>query len=1721
MARPSRASRSAASPPSGSGSRPRRPVAASREVVEIHTTDDDDDEPQIVERPKTKQKKSRRSDTPPPVSLPHEEEEDDLEMEEVDISNGLAEYAAVHQEELQQEAEDQQQQQQQDANGEHQAEASSSTSRPAIFYDGKGQSAAGALSLSFAAAQAAEAEKKKRTNILTPRDRAVRLDGHKLHVLALLAHAKLRNRWLNDDDLRDHLYNMSPKPLRDKLRLIHPKRTESQRERVRLFEAFLNELVRWWAVRFYLDPDMSAASAIRQPNSDLLAGIFPRNGRRVDGWMTESSKEREFRQAKARKDAAAAVKGKGKAAQQTEGGREDQEDTPRRRFLARRRKAAEEITIFPPGTDETARPALLRLLPPVETIASPADLLEAADRKAGSRETSAQLFCALCRALGIPARLVISPQVAPWSIGAGKVGQTAGALSDGEGKMRKKSGRSTKGKKSLPTTPSSRFASRKGTDQDTSDGSDFEGPSNNGNYSDGISIGAPSASGVRPVTLTPKKTTPKKEPGSASRPVSIASANTSAAEEEVSTSVKKNGRPKRAAASSAAQPIQIKDESADESVLSEAHSTGAAKAKPQDKGKKGKGKAKAKKDEDYRDEKWKGLTAPLEIEFKPKLRTSRPAPTKETALEPQDLTDVDPVDLSSPPTMWVEVFSKPFQRWITVDPVRARVVPTGNRQMEPLPQDKSNKLVYVVAFEEDGFARDVTARYTKTLHSRVSRMRPPAGARKGAAAGDWWESVVAAIHRPQRLERDAAEDLELEEAAGKEPMPNSVGGFKDHPVFALERHLKRDETLHPATQIGTFQGIPVFHRKNVLTLRSARQWYNEGKVIKEGEEALKWVKSRGYTLANRRAEEQARAEGEEVLQEGLYAAFQTELYRPPAVINGIVPKNHYGNIDLFVPSMLPEGAVHIPYNGSAKIAKKLDLSYAEAIIGFEFRKHRSNPKMLGIVVAEEVEDMVLDAYWTSESAAVEKEMNRQQERALKNWRKVFNALRIKKRLKEQYGGQQAASSSTSAGADQSSAVMEEDASMAESSAGPATPTSAPSSSARKGKRRVQEVEEDVSEVAASPSPAKRARQRLTVKPLRRQSDSPVEVREMDVDQADVAQQIEETPVEEPVEPTPSLRPSRLAQRRAAAALREQDDASETSEATKSTPEPSSRATRSSRLARRQATQQESQESPATAAAPTEAARPAPARSSRLAQRKGRAAVARSPSPAAYDGDDVAGATADQPAAEVHVRDFAQAPPEAVESTLAVDEPMQVDTTHEDTDASFATAEYGSDDASSPTMPQETAEPVQPQSSAPEATSEQDTAPRDDEPTVRDSRAEDDEDVQAAKDSHAGDLFIGDINFDDIGDMMEIPEDILDEPTERPVTPPPMESTPSARVAPETPEAVRIMQENRLKAKDRIRQQAAAQAREQQQLDNRRKGPIALEGAASHGSASINAMPSSSRNAADNGRLDINPATGRPRLPNRAAQANDDPNAPLPRDKSLGDYIEFDLSKLHNSKGGFLIDEDDIDGITKKSVDDIRKERERERQRIREAMEPSIILDDRQEICDHCGSKELNDSIRRTFGVKVCRICERKFPEKYSLLTKTEVKEDYLLNDGELRDGELLPHLLKANPHKSTYSNMMLFLRCQVEVYAFGPHKWGSEAGLDEEFERRQEEKSRKRGKKFMQGLQELRKRTRDNVWQKRVDTTHRHEYVDEGEEVDGVQKQVCQGCGHEIQVETF
>jgi xeroderma pigmentosum group C-complementing protein len=139
-----------------------------------------------------------------------------------------------------------------------------------------------------------------------------------------------------------------------------------------------------------------------------------------------------------------------------------------------------------------------------------------------------------------------------------------------------------------------------------------------------------------------------------------------------------------------------------------------------------------------------------------KLRKSKPAGQTLGSSSSRSLKPPDP--LTTPPVFWTEVFSRPDGRWMPVDPLRGIVNkrkefdPAAKPQTGPGRRFKQeNRMVYVVAIEQDGYGRDVTPRYAKDYGAKVAKLQ---GAERGGAAKgrrEWWERVCNMILRPYRL----------------------------------------------------------------------------------------------------------------------------------------------------------------------------------------------------------------------------------------------------------------------------------------------------------------------------------------------------------------------------------------------------------------------------------------------------------------------------------------------------------------------------------------------------------------------------------------------------------------------------------------------------------------------------------------------------------------------------------------------------------------------------------------------------------------------------------------------------------------------------------------------------------------------------------------------------------------------------------------------------------
>merc|ERR1711871_704030 len=80
----------------------------------------------------------------------------------------------------------------------------------------------------------------------------------------------------------------------------------------------------------------------------------------------------------------------------------------------------------------------------------------------------------------------------------------------------------------------------------------------------------------------------------------------------------------------------------------------------------------------------------------------------------------------------------------------------------------------------------------------------------------------------------------------------------------------------------------------------------------------------------------------------LYGMWQTDVYVPPPVKDGKIPRNEFGNWEVWTPQHVPEGALHLDLPKVELTVKKLDIEYVQCIAGFERRKGKTVPVRNGV-----------------------------------------------------------------------------------------------------------------------------------------------------------------------------------------------------------------------------------------------------------------------------------------------------------------------------------------------------------------------------------------------------------------------------------------------------------------------------------------------------------------------------------------------------------------------------------------------------------------------------------------------------------------------------------------------------------------------------------------------------------------------------------------------------
>ncbi|KAL6122892.1 rhp14 [Nucleospora cyclopteri] len=155
-----------------------------------------------------------------------------------------------------------------------------------------------------------------------------------------------------------------------------------------------------------------------------------------------------------------------------------------------------------------------------------------------------------------------------------------------------------------------------------------------------------------------------------------------------------------------------------------------------------------------------------------------------------------------------------------------------------------------------------------------------------------------------------------------------------------------------------------------------------------------------------------------------------------------------------------------------------------------------------------------------------------------------------------------------------------------------------------------------------------------------------------------------------------------------------------------------------------------------------------------------------------------------------------------------------------------------------------------------------------------------------------------------------------------------------------------------------------------------------------------------------------------------------------------------------------------------------------------------------ERCIYCNAADIDLEMKRAFGQPVCKSCKYT---KLELITKTRCKNDYLLTEEELATFRFLN---KPNPHKSSYNDMCLYKKEDIEEFSLKKY------GNFEEIEKQKKERLEKRKSKKMEKIKKSVRNLKKSVVKLKSHEKHNHKFKQKGG------KGICE-CGMEIEMDFY
>lgn len=249
--------------------------------------------------------------------------------------------------------------------------------------------------------------------------------------------------------------------------------------------------------------------------------------------------------------------------------------------------------------------------------------------------------------------------------------------------------------------------------------------------------------------------------------------------------------------------------------------------------KKSKAKPKVEEDEEFMED-----SGSSDEDFEvaePKKKSSNKRGTIDRRVLSTDLdesvTDKDEKSKRQGIDIWVELYSEADEKWVPVDVFKGKV-----GSLPELCKAASHPLTYVFAWNNDNSVKDVSPRYCPNINTTTRKLRVEA---------EYLTSILKQFKGP-RAARDRKEDGEFAQLMMAQELPTSISDFKNHPLYALKRHLLKFEGIYPpdVPTLGFIRDEPIYPRDAVFTLHSREIWVKQAKVVKAFEKPYKIVTAR-------------------------------------------------------------------------------------------------------------------------------------------------------------------------------------------------------------------------------------------------------------------------------------------------------------------------------------------------------------------------------------------------------------------------------------------------------------------------------------------------------------------------------------------------------------------------------------------------------------------------------------------------------------------------------------------------------------------------------------------------------------------------------------------------------------------------------------------------------------------------------------------------------------